>query len=254
MAATVRLSSCTFLSTPSGWRATENGSADRGNERDFYPRPPGGGRRYDSTVELMTEQFLSTPSGWRATRYPRLGVEAKAISIHALRVEGDLIPDTPMYTHAIFLSTPSGWRATSTSSYPRSGPLFLSTPSGWRATSTSRYRSSAELISIHALRVEGDHAVFKPVGRNDAISIHALRVEGDLRVKLRRGGRKKFLSTPSGWRATRLCDLQFLIFQFLSTPSGWRATSSYSGNCSSWIFLSTPSGWRATLSQPAVGV
>ena len=36
------------------------------------------------------------------------------------------------------------------------------------------------------------------------ISIHALRVEGDetVRVKLRRGGR--FLSTPSGWRATAI--------------------------------------------------
>ena len=56
-------------------------------------------------------------------------------------------------------------------------------------------------ISIHALRVEGD--TIMPVAKNiEQISIHALRVEGDacngicLRVAL------AFLSTPSGWRAT----------------------------------------------------
>ena len=36
------------------------------------------------------------------------------ISIHALRVEGDIVPDTVLYNAMIFLSTPSGWRATST--------------------------------------------------------------------------------------------------------------------------------------------
>ena len=56
-----------------------------------------------------------------------------------------------------FLSTPSGWRATwnRTASVPRS--LFLSTPSGWRATIiTLAYGAEKILISIHALRVEGD--------------------------------------------------------------------------------------------------
>ena len=57
-----------------------------------------------------------------------------------------------------FLSTPSGWRATwnRTASVPRS--LFLSTPSGWRATIiTLAYGAEKILISIHALRVEGDN-------------------------------------------------------------------------------------------------
>ena len=34
-----------FLSTPSGWRATRFELWARHGERDFYPRPPGGGRR-----------------------------------------------------------------------------------------------------------------------------------------------------------------------------------------------------------------
>ena len=35
------------------------------------------------------------------------------------------------------------------------------------------------LISIHALRVEGDDAEFRIAFNTSAISIHALRVEGD---------------------------------------------------------------------------
>ena len=35
-------------------------------------------------------EFLSTPSGWRATRHFYRQLGAGVISIHALRVEGDL--------------------------------------------------------------------------------------------------------------------------------------------------------------------
>ena len=34
-----------FLSTPSGWRATEPNAKEFPAVSDFYPRPPGGGRR-----------------------------------------------------------------------------------------------------------------------------------------------------------------------------------------------------------------
>ena len=34
-----------FLSTPSGWRATRTTTASSYISNDFYPRPPGGGRR-----------------------------------------------------------------------------------------------------------------------------------------------------------------------------------------------------------------
>ena len=78
----------------------------------FYPRPPGGGRQ-DATVDLSVQNvFLSTPSGWRATEFHGLDsphrrflstpsgwratflcdfvITRHRISIHALRVEGDL--------------------------------------------------------------------------------------------------------------------------------------------------------------------
>ena len=82
-----------------------------------------------------------------------------------------------------------------------------------------------KLISIHALRVEGDLISFADrLGKID-ISIHALRVEGDSKRRLRACHISVFLSTPSGWRATvdRLDEL-FKGDAFLSTPSGWRAT------------------------------
>ena len=102
----------TFLSTPSGWRATGLVVLIPAHAVDFYPRPPGGGRpplfshspcntpisihalrvEGDSLLRRFSKavlQFLSTPSGWRATaRAQRFG-RIFCISIHALRVEGD---------------------------------------------------------------------------------------------------------------------------------------------------------------------
>ena len=80
--------------------------------------------------------------------------------------------------------------------------IFLSTPSGWRATFVHiKFLRSFYSISIHALRVEGDPEVGHIV-KTIGISIHALRVEGDAIVRLPGSGDIKFLSTPSGWRAT----------------------------------------------------
>ena len=103
--------------------------------------------------------------------------------------------------------------------------IFLSTPSGWRATKAPGRAGDHGRISIHALRVEGDHRCrhrrpalcpdFYPRppggGRRRAhtairsrppISIHALRVEGDSNSSTRCIDLRAFLSTPSGWRAT----------------------------------------------------
>ncbi len=57
----------------------------------------------------------------------------------------------------------------------------------------------------------------------------------------------RFLSTPSGWRATRSILSGSKVSVFLSTPSGWRATSALQPQCTFTVFLSTPSGWRATI-------
>ena len=79
-----------FLSTPSARRATQCGQLRHQLLQDFYPRPPRGGRRLAKII----------------------GHALNAISIHALREEGDgLLYD--YYTLAdLFLSTPSARRAT----------------------------------------------------------------------------------------------------------------------------------------------
>ena len=58
------------------------------------------------------------------------------------------------------------------------------------------------LISIHALRVEGDDVGFFTRQKTYIISIHALRVEGDVVKVDPTASGEAFLSTPSGWRAT----------------------------------------------------
>ena len=79
------------------------------------------------------------------------------------------------------------------------------------------------------------------------ISIHALRVEGDGVSGFFMMSTLRFLSTPSGWRATFDDLLLPDDIEFLSTPSGWRATLPYTVRPHRGAeFLSTPSGWRAT--------
>ena len=57
--------------------------------KDFYPRPPRGGRHIANGVLKAFKRFLSTPSARRATRGRDPGIQLPAISIHALREEGD---------------------------------------------------------------------------------------------------------------------------------------------------------------------
>ena len=82
------------------------------------------------------------------------------------------------------------------------------------------------VISIHALREEGDAGWRGQSDRQRQISIHALREEGDLQGFQHPHIPERFLSTPSARRATSIALPQwFWIAQFLSTPSARRATS-----------------------------
>ena len=191
-----------FLSTPSGWRATHSIYQDMLKLRYFYPRPPGGGRQ----VDALTDEFAS------------------AISIHALRVEGDCAAEDVDFAYGGFLSTPSGWRATVVlvalfprcfNFYPRppggGRPFCISKdicvynfyprPPGGGRLSHSMFPRTAETISIHALRVEGDK-IAPFVKHLHYISIHALRVEGDKSIfdRLRRRIRNFYPRPPGGGR------------------------------------------------------
>ena len=156
-------SSQRFLSTPSARRATSATTMCRTGSGYFYPRPPRGGRRNHSCQIIAYARFLSTPSARRATRrgspkqVPRRFLSTpsarratekawrikqyRQISIHALREEGDFIPQVTVVGTAEFLSTPSARRATQTAQTQRLGNTFLSTPSARRATfSASSFR------------------------------------------------------------------------------------------------------------------
>ena len=188
-----------FLSTPSGWRATFFVMFVEPPLFVFLSTPSGWRATGIRLLKLVKVLFLSTPSGWRATG--RLAPErwSFTISIHALRVEGDVQDGSGMVAQIVFLSTPSGWRATSRrltraavlgNFYPRppgggrrikgytaaATTAFLSTPSGWRAT----------LCAARAI-------IFA----------------------------QQFLSTPSGWRATgRPLSLYERLTDFYPRPPG----------------------------------
>ena len=87
-------------------------SSETTSVEDFYPRPPRGGR-------------LKVQRPRRRNR---------AISIHALREEGDLLWGDTVHRPNQFLSTPSARRATGFDNQSVMNKLFLSTPSARRAT------------------------------------------------------------------------------------------------------------------------
>ena len=58
--------------------------------------------------------------------------------------------------------------------------IFLSTPSARRATSQAYFSFRRCIISIHALREEGDVTDLGQIKLPYRISIHALREEGDV--------------------------------------------------------------------------
>ena len=104
-----------------------------------------------------------------------------SISIHTLRVEGDLETATPAEIDSIFLSTPSVWRVTlRLGKNRRDDYISIHTLRVEGDLPVELKNSPANGISIHTLRVEGD--LCRP-GRwpaGEKISIHTLRVEGDL--------------------------------------------------------------------------
>ena len=125
----------TFLSTPSARRATVRGGNAGALYRNFYPRPPRGGRPQPIPRHRSNRRFLSTPSARRAT---------------VRGVDGTLI-DKP------FLSTPSARRATLRLHMEPTDPdnFYPRPPRGGRLPVHLR-GSNHKRISIHALREEGD--------------------------------------------------------------------------------------------------
>ena len=306
-----------FLSTPSARRATSTLANIYSTIKDFYPRPPRGGRLANPDRGASTTLFLSTPSARRATGLVGRLDDVHAISIHALREEGDLANigeqailnkisihalreegdlqdillggrrrgflSTPSARRAtwvrrrpgekvqnfyprpprggrpaaavntctirIFLSTPSARRATAGANEQHSISKFLSTPSARRATFKDFYNDTYTVISIHALREEGDGERHWAVGTDSDFYPRPLRGGRRCRLSARwcrlhyfyprppRGGRRE--SKPKKLKQAKISIHALreegdmlgpapapLANLFLSTPSARRATGS----------------------------
>ena len=109
-------------------------AATDSTEPDFYPRPPRGGRRFCKAALARSKNFYPRPPrGGRPGDGPH-PCRSCAISIHALREEGDEKIPNCQKCETEFLSTPSARRATPLAHRAQAYPAFLSTPSARRAT------------------------------------------------------------------------------------------------------------------------
>ena len=245
-----------FQSTPSAWRETMCNGYDIPMSYHFNPLPPHGGRPYLRYTSAGTPRFQSTPSAWRETDkkggirhngdyfnplpphggrlfiFVRSDVES-VISIHSLRMEGDLL--TALWRRAYFHFNPlppHGGRQIALS-HPELQQYFNPLPPhGGRHTPCQMFCDPC-FISIHSLRMEGDCPSkcaginffhFNPLpphgGRRARISqdtviirisIHSLRMEGDLANDVSNLLLRSFQSTPSAWRETERKRLSYNI-------------------------------------------
>ena len=139
----------------------EEGDAEPGTagpaNRNFYPRPPRGGRPIEADCIRPSREFLPTPSARRATKrprrpvcrsrhfYPRPPRGGRRVGFMAGQsADADFYPRPPR-----------GGRPLSPLLYRRYKP-FLPTPSARRATHFRHNVLPVGDISTHALREEGD--------------------------------------------------------------------------------------------------
>ena len=127
---------------------------------NFNPLPPHGGRQH--LLEITRSR--------------------RCISIHSLRMEGDMLSLIAPSNLSLFQSTPSAWRETAQTGIAAAYfYIFQSTPSAWRETKEAVLFLYDLHISIHSLRKEGD-------------GVPLCILTGDY----------TFQSTPSAWRETPL--------------------------------------------------
>ena len=146
--------------------------------------------------------FLSTPSARRATKNKRIGRPPVFISIHALREEGDERHACGLFQIVISIHALREEGDTASSPSKKRPMLFLSTPSARRATERLRV-SPVKPKNFYPRPPRGGrrHSSRTPNSRQ-MISIHALREEGDFTRISAKVKSVRFLSTPSARRAT----------------------------------------------------
>ena len=122
-----------FQSTPSAWRETGIRCLLTLPGKYFNPLPPHGGRLIIMSYWDNTKNFNPLPphGGRRCTGTIH---RQNVISIHSLRMEGDMLHGLLLGDGGGFQSTPSAWRETSYKPDASADTPFQSTPSAWRET------------------------------------------------------------------------------------------------------------------------
>ena len=147
-----------FQSTPSAWRETYVSSDAFAASHISIHSLRMEGDAYSTMLFSTIKSFQSTPSAWRETHT-------------AEQYDGQ---------ENAFQSTPSAWRET----FPTCGvvtfwTLFQSTPSAWRETNpyyaTIQVRSHFNPLPPHG----GRRKIVRNAKTFQIISIHSLRMEGD---------------------------------------------------------------------------
>ena len=127
----------------------------------FYPRPPRGGRPRERISSIMgISSFLSTPSARRATFLPMQGRCFPGRYFYPRPPRGGRqCQPRGSATRSIFLSTPSARRATFRYlAFESSIFYFYPRPPRGGRHEESVKKLLRRMISIHALREEGDLA------------------------------------------------------------------------------------------------
>ncbi len=152
-----------------------------GNQRtDFNPLPPHGGRPGTPCRVVSSFAFQSTPSAWRETPTKRPNQRRCSISIHSLRMEGDL------FSHI----TGHDCMNISIHSLRMEGDDFH-----------VEICEAEDQISIHSLRMEGDQ--HQMARKRRRFHFNPLPPHGGRHTRQDdMASAVTFQSTPSAWRET----------------------------------------------------
>ena len=109
-------------------------------------------------LAALMPEFLSTPSARRATVWLAAADRHCAISIHALREEGDMVLAAAVCSVSISIHALREEGDTKPRFHPPADPYFYPRPPRGGRPAMAYMVTTASPISIHALREEGDGA------------------------------------------------------------------------------------------------
>ena len=178
--------------------------------RNFYPRPPRGGRRIVQPFRSKPFGFLSTPSARRATTYRKEQPSALTISIHALREEGDRLDTISNISRTHFYPRPPrGGRRTCGRHGQSLRHFYPRPPRGGRRPEQHYHFALEKFLSTPSARRATLSVLCSHFGCADFYPRPPRGGRPCVRLIRRRA--KIFLSTPSARRATAKTETKSLF-------------------------------------------